>query len=103
MSDTDTWMANGYLDLGEMKNQLALLTAKHWAGEGVVRILDQHEVLGKAPGTACTLQLADYGSNNWLPCDAGGKPMRSLTAWYKLLRGELAWDERIVLAVATKD
>jgi hypothetical protein len=102
-TDTDTWMANGYLNLDEMKNQLALLTAKHWAGQGVVRIMDLGERLGKAPGTACVVHITDYGSDNWLACDAGGKSRRSLSAWHKLLRTELGWDERIVLAVAAKD
>jgi hypothetical protein len=91
-----------HLDILEMTNALAVQLSKHREHDDVVRILDQWEVFDTAPGAACTLQIRDYLTGEWLPCDAGDGPIRSLMQWHELLRIDLAWEHRVILAVAAK-
>lgn len=87
-------------DLDTIKSTIDLCKSKGW--QDVVRLLDQSEFMGKPWGNACTMQVIDYGSGEWLECKHKGKDVYSLTQWNKLIRSELAWDGPVRLAVAAK-
>lgn len=67
-----------------------------------VRLLDQFELSGLAPGASCTMQVMSYVTGEWLQCELKGKDTYSLAHWNKAIRGELGWDGAIRLAVAAK-
>lgn len=87
-------------NLDTIKSMMILCKAKGW--DDVVRLLDQSEVMGTAWGKACTMQVIDYGTSNWVNCTPKGKAVYSMAHWYKLIRSELAWDGPVRLAVAAK-
>lgn len=86
-------------DLETIKAALSVCESKGWTD--VVRLLDQSEVLGTAWGAACTLQVLDYGTGEWIPCTVAGKTRYSMAHLYRFIRSELAWDGPVRLAVAS--
>lgn len=87
-------------DLVEIKSMIELCESKGLAD--AVRVLDQCEVMGTALGKACTMQVMDYITGEWMPCAPGGKHVNSLAYWYDLIRSELVWTDPIRLAIAAK-
>ena len=87
-------------NMDDIKFMMALCKSKGW--DDCVRLLDQSEVMGTPWGEACTMQVLDYMTGEWLQCTPDGKTMYSMTHWYKLIRSELAWDGPVRLAVAAK-
>ena len=87
-------------NLAAIKSMMTLCEAKGW--DDVVRLLDQSEVMGTAWGEACTMQVLDYDTGEWLQCTPDGKAIYSLGYWYELIRSELAWDGPVRLAVAAE-
>ena len=67
-----------------------------------VRILDQSLVLEAAWGTACTLQIMNCETGQWISCALNGKNIYSLARLHHFIRSELKWDGAIRLAVASK-
>lgn len=82
----------------DLKALLPLLKSKHW--NDAVRLLDQFEVTGGAPGASCTMQVMNYDTGEWVTCEIKGRDTYSLAHWYKVIRGELNWDGAIRLAIA---
>ena len=87
-------------NMGDIKSMMALCKTKGW--DDAVRLLDQSEVMGTPWGNACTMQVLDYMTGEWLQCTPGGKAIYSIGHWYKLIRSELAWDGPVRLAVASE-
>ncbi len=85
-------------DLETIKAALSVCESKGWTD--VVRLLDQSEVLGTPWGSACTLQVLDYGTSDWLPCTVNGKTQYSMAHLYRFIRSELAYDGPVRVAVA---
>ena len=85
-------------DIETIKSALSLCESKGWTD--VVRLLDQSEVLGTAWGSACTLQVLEYGTGAWLSCTLAGKTEYSLAHLYRFIRSDLAWDGPVRVAVA---
>lgn len=85
-------------NLDTIKSTIELCKSKGW--QDVVRLLDQSEFMGKPWGSACTMQVIDYGSGEWMECKHKGKAVYSLIQWNKLIRFDLAWDGPVRLAVA---
>lgn len=85
-------------DLETIKSMLSVCVLKKWTE--VVRLLDQSEVMGTPWGSACTLQVMDYGTGEWIPCAVGEKTTYSMAHLYRFIRSELAYDGRVLVAVA---
>ncbi len=86
------------LGINDLKLRLPILKSKGW--NDAIRLLDQFEVMGGAPGSSCTMQVMSYDTGEWLQCELNGKSTFSLAHWNKVIRGELGWDGAIRLAVA---
>lgn len=85
--------------LESAKAMLMLCESKGW--NDAVRILDQSEVLGTPWGEACTMQLIEYTTGEWVVYAPTKKATNTLTALYKLIRGDLAWSGPVRLAIAS--
>ena len=85
-------------DLETIKAALYLCKSKGWTD--AVRLLDQSEVLGTAWGSACTLQVFDYSTSEWILCTVDEKTECSITRMYSFIRSELAYEGPIRVAVA---
>lgn len=88
------------VDIKDLKPLLSILKSKEW--NDAVRVLDQFELTGGAPGASCTLQVMSYETGEWLPCEVKGRGTYSLAHWNKVIRTELGWDGAIRLCVAAK-
>lgn len=86
------------LGIDDLKSLLAILKAKRQHES--VRLLDQFELSGGAPGASCVMQVMCYETGKWLPCELKGKDTYSLAHWNKVIRCELGWDGAIRLCVA---
>jgi len=87
-------------NLEHIKAGIDVCTAKGWPD--ALRILDQSKVLGGVWGTACTLQVMDCETGEWIPCAVNGKNIYSIARLYCFIRSELEWDGPVRLAVASK-
>jgi hypothetical protein len=87
-------------DLKTKKDGLTLCQSKGW--NDAVRVLDQSEVLGVAWGSACTLQVLDYGTGEWMHCPVGVKETYSMAHLYRFIRSALEWDGPVRVAIAAK-
>ena len=87
-------------DLDTIKAALYLCESKGWTD--VIRLLDQSEVLDKAWGAACILQVLDYETGKWITCALVGKKTYSMAHLYLFIRSELKWDGPVRVAVAAK-
>ena len=86
------------LDIAQARMALGLCLQKGWPD--VIRVLDQSELMGTAWGAACTLQVAEYGSDAWLSCRVGESGTYSLAHIYKFIRAELEFDGPVRVAMA---
>lgn len=84
--------------IDDLKSLLSILKAKHQHES--VRLLDQFELTGGAPGASCVMQVMSYETGEWLQCEVNGKNTYSLAHWNKVIRRQLEWDGPIRLAVA---
>lgn len=87
-------------NLDTIKSMMDLCKAKGW--DDSVRLLDQSEVMGTPWGKACTMQVLDYATGEWVQCAPGAKLVYSMAHLYKLIRSGLDWDGPIRMAVAAK-
>ena len=86
------------MDIEALKVLLPIFRAKGW--KDAIRLLDQFEVIGCAPGARCTLQVMSYDTGEWMLCKVNGKDTYSLAHWNRIIRGQLAWDGLVRLVVA---
>lgn len=86
------------ISVDELRPLLAVLKSKQW--NDAVRLLDQFELTGQAPGAACTMQVMSYDTGDWLLCEYKGKHTYSLVHWNKVIRNDFGWDGAIRVAVA---
>lgn len=86
------------ISIADLKSLLPLLKSKGWNDS--IRLLDQFELSGGTPGSACSMQVLSYDTGEWLLCELNGKDIYSLAHWNKIIRIDLGWDGAIRLAVA---
>lgn len=86
-------------DIETIKNAILVCNLK--GSTDVVRVLDQSEFLGTPWGSACTLQVFIYETNQWTTCTVKGKTKYSVSHLYRFIRAELEYDGPVRLAVAS--